>query len=43
MQFNGIEKRPVFEDYVARLHARPAAIRAVEIDDALMPAQPPAG
>ena len=40
MQFNSIEKRPVFEDYVARLYARPAAIRAAAIDDALMPAQP---
>jgi len=43
MQFNSIEKRPVFEAYVARLYARPAAVRAVQIDDALMPAQPPAG
>ena len=40
MQFNSIPKRPVFEAYVARLHARPAALRAVQIDDALMPAQP---
>ncbi|WP_293904219.1 glutathione S-transferase family protein [Phenylobacterium sp.] len=39
MQFGGIERRPVFEAYVARLHARPAAIRAVEIDDALMAKQ----
>ena len=42
MQFDSIEKRPVFEAYVARLHARPAAQRAVQIDDALMPAQQPA-
>ncbi len=40
MQFNGIEKRPVFVDYVARMHARPAAIRAAAIDDALIPAPP---
>ena len=40
MQFNSIEKRPVFVDYVARFQARPAAIRAVQIDDALMPAPP---
>lgn len=40
MQFNGIEKRPVFVDYVARMHARPAAIRASAIDDALIPAPP---
>ena len=40
MSFDAIEKRPVFVDYVARLNARPAAIRAVQIDDALMSAQP---
>ena len=40
MQFNGIEKRPVFVDYVARMHARPAATRAARIDDALIPAPP---
>ena len=44
IQFNSIPKRPVFEAYVARLQARPAAMRANQIDDALMPAQPqPAG
>ena len=32
-----IEKRPAFVDYVARLTARPAAVRAKEIDDALAP------
>ncbi|HTE17531.1 MAG TPA: glutathione S-transferase family protein [Armatimonadota bacterium] len=37
MQFGTIEKRPVFERYVARIHQRPAAIRAREIDDALVP------
>ncbi len=36
MMFGTIDKRPAFEDYVARLDARPAAIRAREIDDALM-------
>jgi glutathione S-transferase len=36
MQFGSIERRPAFEAYVARLLGRPAAIRAVEIDDALM-------
>jgi glutathione S-transferase len=37
MMFGTIDKRPAFTDYVARLQARPAAIRAREIDDALMP------
>src|SRR5271169_1762350 len=35
MQFGTIEKRPVFEKYWGRLSARPAALRAKEIDDAL--------
>ncbi|MBI1199822.1 MAG: glutathione S-transferase [Phenylobacterium sp.] len=39
MQFGSIEKRPAFEAYVARLEARPAAKRAVEIDDGLIAAQ----
>ena len=38
MQFGTIEKRPAFEAYGARISARPAARRAVEIDDALMAA-----
>jgi glutathione S-transferase len=38
MQFGMIEKRPSFEAYVARLSARPAALRAREIDDALVKA-----
>lgn len=42
MGFGTIEKRPVFEDYVARLTARPAAVRANQIDDALMPQPEPA-
>jgi glutathione S-transferase len=39
MSFGGIEKRPAFEAYVARLQARPAAKRANEIDDGLIAAQ----
>jgi len=35
MQFGTIEKRPAFEQYWRRLSARPAALRAKEIDDAL--------
>ena len=35
MQFGAIEKRPAFEQYWRRLSARPAALRAKEIDDAL--------
>ncbi|HKR24951.1 MAG TPA: glutathione S-transferase family protein [Allosphingosinicella sp.] len=37
MMFGTIDKRPVFEDYVGRLQARPAAIRANALDDAAMP------
>ena len=37
MQFGTIEKRPAFERYWQRISARPAAARANEIDDALMP------
>ena len=43
MMFGTIDKRPAFERYVARLHARPAAQRANELDEALMPAEPAAG
>jgi glutathione S-transferase len=45
MHFGTIAKRPAFERYFERLSARPAAIRAHEIDDALMPKgqQPAAG
>ena len=39
MQFGNIEKRPAFEAYAGRIFGRPAAIRAREIDDALMPAE----
>jgi glutathione S-transferase len=39
MMFGSIDKRPVFEEYFGRLQARPAAIRAREIDDALAAGQ----
>ena len=41
LQFGSIEKRPVFVAYNERLQRRPAAVRAREIDDALI-AQPAA-
>ncbi|HEX3664384.1 MAG TPA: glutathione S-transferase family protein [Rhizomicrobium sp.] len=37
MQFGTIERRPAFEKYWERISNRPAAIRAREIDDALLP------
>jgi glutathione S-transferase len=37
MRFGTLEKRPAFERYVEPLFARPAAVRAREIDDALVP------
>jgi glutathione S-transferase len=37
MMFGTIDKRPAFEEYVARLQSRPAARRAAELDDAAMP------
>jgi glutathione S-transferase len=40
MQFGTIQKRPAFERYWDRLSKRPAALRAKEIDDALMPRRP---
>ncbi len=42
MQFGGVENRPAFERYWQRVSQRPAAVRAKEIDDALMPARPAA-
>lgn len=39
LMFGTIEKRPTFEQYWARINARPAAVRAREIDDALMAEQ----
>ena len=40
MMFGSIEKRPAFERYHDGLLRRPAWVRAEEIDNALMPAQP---
>lgn len=40
MNFGTIERRPAFEAYSQRHANRPAAKRADEIDNALMPAQP---
>jgi glutathione S-transferase len=34
--FGTIEKRPAFTDYLARIMSRPAAVRARQIDDALL-------
>ena len=42
LMFGSIEPRPVFARYVERLAARPAAVRAREIDDALLPRNPAA-
>jgi len=39
LQFGMIEKRPAFVEYVGRLSARPAAVRARQIDDELTPKQ----
>ena len=41
MQFGTIEKRPTLEAYAQRLMTRPAAVRAREIDDALVAAAKP--
>jgi glutathione S-transferase len=43
LQFQTIEKRPAFERYVARISARPAALRAKKIDDDLAAAPPASG
>jgi glutathione S-transferase len=37
VSFGTLPKRDAFSDYVGRLMARPAAIRAAEMDDALIP------
>jgi glutathione S-transferase len=42
MRFGMVEKRPAFERYFERLIARPAAIRAREIDEALVAEKTPA-
>lgn len=39
LQFGSIQKRPAFERYWARISDRPAAVRARQIDDALIAAQ----
>ena len=39
MMFGTLERRPAFERYWARIGQRPAALRALEIDEALTPAQ----
>ena len=41
MMFGSIDKRPVFQDYFGRLQSRPAAIRANQLDEALMPKNEP--
>jgi glutathione S-transferase len=38
MHFGSFERRPAFESYTGRLVSRPAAVRAREIDDALLAA-----
>ncbi|MFT3726393.1 MAG: glutathione S-transferase family protein [Terricaulis sp.] len=38
MQFGGIDKRPAFESYFARISSRPAALRANQIDNDLIAA-----
>jgi glutathione S-transferase len=39
MQFGTLEKRPAYEAYAARLHNRAAAVRARDLDDALIAEQ----
>jgi len=39
MMFGSIDKRPAFADYFGRISARPAAVRANEMDDAIIAAQ----
>ena len=36
MLFNSIEKQPIFEDYVARLHLRPAYLQTEQLNDAYL-------
>ncbi len=40
LRFGSIDKRPVFIEYLERVSGRPAAVRAREIDDALIAKQP---
>jgi glutathione S-transferase len=39
MMFGAIDKRPAFTDYFGRISGRPAAVRAREIDDAIIAEQ----
>jgi len=39
LMFGTMEKRPAFQQYWQRISSRPAAIRAKELDDALLPQQ----
>jgi glutathione S-transferase len=41
LQFGTIEKRPVFEAYVNRINARPAAQRANQLNEAQLQAAKP--
>ncbi len=41
IMFGSIDKRSVFEDYVNRIQSRPAAIRANQLDDELIPKRDP--
>jgi glutathione S-transferase len=43
VQFGTLEKRPAFDAYWQRISSRPAAVRAREIDDALIAAAKAAG
>jgi glutathione S-transferase len=43
MMFGTVEKRPAFEQYWQRLAARPACVRAKELDDALVAQQKAGG
>ncbi|MGQ0501563.1 MAG: glutathione S-transferase family protein [Panacagrimonas sp.] len=42
LQFGTLDKRPAFETYWKGLESRPAAVRAGQIDDALIPPRKPA-
>ena len=42
LRFGTIESRPAFTEYWERIRQRPAALRAVEIDNAAMPPKPEA-
>ncbi|UVO52489.1 glutathione S-transferase family protein [Sphingomonas sp. SUN019] len=42
VNFGTLPKRDAFDAYLGRIMGRPAAVRAAEIDDALMPKQEPA-